>query len=189
MDDELAVRIGLQARLSVNECFLFQYPLGMFEHSALHTAVWFNKDATTVVELLLQHGARLEGFGHECPMHFATARNLAAVLRVFEEQCRDVFALLASDLLQLAIEVKARDAVKFLICRGAVDQWRFEICPSRLPDTPLDYRNAYKPLAAMLGRGWVEEATLTLKRYFETRTPFNPSLLVFEGTCDKRTDM
>jgi len=189
LNDQLAVRIGLQARSSVNECSAFRYPFGTVEHSPLHAAVWFNNDAKAVVELLLQSGATPRGFGHECPMHFAAARNMAAVLKVFEERCRDLFTPLASDLLQLAIEVKARNAVQFLVCHGAVDQWQFEICPSMLAETPSALRSAHKPLAAMLERKWVEEATLTLKRYVGTRTQSDPSLLVFDGVSVQRTQM
>jgi hypothetical protein len=180
MNDPLSVRIGLRAGISVNTLSevwgsrrgdQFRDLLEDLQLSPLHACVLFNNNAKALVGLLLQNGSRTEGFGHECPLHLATFWNEVGVLEVFKEHRNDVFAALAPDLLQLAIERRpwVRDTVKFLVCHGAVDRQDFEPCPSRFLGCELQDRRSHKPLEAMMNRGWFTEAALILKRYAEIR--------------------
>jgi hypothetical protein len=164
VNDVLAVRIGLHAGLQVNEQYPYIDEMNTARATPMHVCIWFNDDPKELVELLLQSGASVSEFGHECPVHIAVARNNVAVLELFIQKFSEYVKPLLLDLLQLAISVEARDSIRFLVNRTSVRGPPRTICPSRL--IPREGREMWlAPLTSMLKRKWSQEAALVLKQY------------------------
>jgi hypothetical protein len=187
MNDVQAVQIGLLGCRLVNDVRLDEDQRRVVDQSPLHCCVFYNDNAKAMIELLVKSGARIEGYGHDCPLHVATARDRFDNLRCLAQCFPHTFQELRQDLFQLALRCLSRKVIKYFINLGEAVEWRGEICESQilLPDTP----TSIKPLATALDQMWIEEATMILKSRIEHSTHFSSQEFVFQSADSRNEEM